>query len=72
VVEGNRIAELKVVFQLAGDARAKKVHFNIETKVEDGRSGGEGMAALTKAMVPEIYTAGMAERSTVASFDCPR
>jgi glycerophosphoryl diester phosphodiesterase len=41
VVEGNRIAELKDVFQLDGDARAKKVHFNIETKVEDGRSGGK-------------------------------
>jgi glycerophosphoryl diester phosphodiesterase len=36
---------------------------------EDGRSGGEGMAALTKAVVPEIYTVGMAERSTVQSFD---
>jgi len=23
-------------------------------------------------VVPEIYTAGMAERSTVESFDCPR
>jgi glycerophosphoryl diester phosphodiesterase len=69
VIEGNRIAELKDVFQLVRDARAKKVRFNIETKVEDGRSGGEGMVALTKAVVTEIYTAGMAERSTVQSFD---
>jgi glycerophosphoryl diester phosphodiesterase len=69
VIEGNRIAELKDVFQLVGDARAKKVRFNIETKVEDGRSGGEGMVALTKAVVTEIYAAGMAERSTVQSFD---
>ncbi|SDL76251.1 glycerophosphodiester phosphodiesterase family protein [Arthrobacter sp. ok362] len=67
VVEGNRIAELKDVFQLARDA--KKVRFNIETKVEDGRAGGEGMVALTKAVVTEIYTAGMAKRSTVQSFD---
>jgi len=69
VIEGNRIAELKDVFQLVRDADAKKVRFNIETKVEDGRSGGEGMVALTKAVVTEIYAAGMAERSTVQSFD---
>lgn len=69
VIEGNRIAELKDVFKLVRDAGAKKVRFNIETKVEDGRSGGEGMVALTKAVVTEIYTAGMAGRSTVQSFD---
>ncbi|MDF9751585.1 glycerophosphodiester phosphodiesterase family protein [Arthrobacter sp. ES3-54] len=69
VIEGNRIAELKDVFKLVHDADAKKVRFNIETKVEDGRAGGEGMVALTKAVVTEIYTAGMAERSTVQSFD---
>ncbi|MDQ0822418.1 glycerophosphoryl diester phosphodiesterase [Arthrobacter sp. V4I6] len=69
VIEGNRIAELKDVFQLVHDADAKKVRFNIETKVENGRSGGEGMVALTKAVVTEIYTAGMAGRSTVQSFD---
>ena len=69
VIEGNRIAELKDVFQLVRDADAKKVRFNIETKVEDGKSGGEGMVALTKAVVTEIYTAGMAGRSTVQSFD---
>jgi glycerophosphoryl diester phosphodiesterase len=72
VIEGNRIAELKDVFQLEGDARAKKVHFNIETKVENGRSSGEGMAALTKAVVTEIYTAGMAERSTYSRSTGPR
>ncbi|MCU1532352.1 MAG: glycerophosphodiester phosphodiesterase [Arthrobacter sp.] len=69
VVEGNRIAELKDVFQLVRDADAKKVRFNIETKVEAGRSGGDGMVALTKAVVTEIQTAGMAERTTVQSFD---
>ncbi|WP_427133492.1 glycerophosphodiester phosphodiesterase family protein [Pseudarthrobacter sp. S9] len=69
VIEGNRIAELKDVFGLVRDADAKKVRFNIETKVEDGKSGGEGMVALTKAVVEEIHTAGMAERSTVQSFD---
>ncbi|MFF2031144.1 glycerophosphodiester phosphodiesterase family protein [Arthrobacter sp. NPDC058192] len=69
VIEGNRIAELKDVFQLVRDADARKVRFNIETKVEDGKSGGEGMVALTKAVVTEIYKAGMAGRSTLQSFD---
>ena len=69
VIEGNRIAELRDVFGLVRDADAKKVLFNIETKVEDGRADGEGMVALTKAVVTEIYTAGMAGRSTVQSFD---
>jgi glycerophosphoryl diester phosphodiesterase len=69
VIEGNRIAELKDVFQLVRDAGAKKVRFNVETKVEDGKSGGEGMVALTKAVVTEIQASGMAERTTVQSFD---
>jgi glycerophosphoryl diester phosphodiesterase len=69
VIEGNRIAELKDVFQLVGAADANKVRFNIETKVEAGGAGGEGMVALTKAVVTEIYTAGMAERTTLQSFD---
>ena len=69
VIEGNRIAELEDVFQLVRDADAKKVRFNIETKVEDGKSGGEGMVALTTAVVAEIQASGMAERTTVQSFD---
>ena len=69
VIEGNRIAELKDLFQLVRDADAKKVRFNIETKVEDGKAGGEGMVALTKAVVAEIQNSGMADRSTVQSFD---
>ncbi|KRE78246.1 glycerophosphodiester phosphodiesterase family protein [Arthrobacter sp. Soil763] len=69
VIEGNRIAELQDLFQLVHDADAKKVRFNIETKVEDGKAGGEGMVALTKAVVAEIQNSGMADRSTVQSFD---
>ncbi|MBT2554561.1 glycerophosphodiester phosphodiesterase family protein [Arthrobacter sp. ISL-5] len=69
VIEGNKIAELKDVYQLARDYDAEKVRFNVETKVEDGKSGGEGMEALTKAVVIEIYKAGMSERTTVQSFD---
>jgi glycerophosphoryl diester phosphodiesterase len=69
VIEGNRIAELKDVYQLARDYDAEKVRFNVETKVEDGKSGGEGMVALTKAVVTEIYLAGMSDRTTLQSFD---
>ena len=69
VIEGNRIAELKDVFQLVRDAGANKVRLNIETKVEDGKSGGEGMVALTTAVVAEIQASGMADRTTVQSFD---
>ena len=69
MIEGNRIAELKDVFQLVRDAGAKKVRFNVETKVEDGKSGGEGMVALTTAVVAEIQASGMADRTTVQSFD---
>lgn len=69
VIEGNRIAELKDVFQLVRDADAGKVRFNIETKVESSQIGGEGMVALTKAVVAEIQASGMADRITVQSFD---
>ncbi|MDI3213664.1 glycerophosphodiester phosphodiesterase family protein [Arthrobacter sp. AL12] len=69
VIEGNRIAELKDVFQLVRDTDAEKVRFNIETKVEDGKSGGEGMVALTRAVVTEIQASGMADRISVQSFD---
>ncbi|WP_024365299.1 glycerophosphodiester phosphodiesterase family protein [Arthrobacter sp. TB 26] len=69
VIEGNRIAELKDVFQLVRDADAEKVRFNIETKVEDGKSAGAGMVALTQAVVAEIQASGMADRTTVQSFD---
>jgi glycerophosphoryl diester phosphodiesterase len=69
VIPGNRIAELKDVYELARDYDAKKVRFNVETKVEDGQAGGEGSEALTKAVVTEIYMAGMSGRTTVQSFD---
>ena len=69
VIEGNRIAELKDVFQLAKDYGAGKVRFNVETKVEASMVGGAGMEALTKAAVIEIYKAGMSERTSVQSFD---
>ena len=69
VIAGNRIAELKDVYQLARDYKAKKVRFNVETKVEEGQSGGEGMVALTRAVVTEIQASGMQDRTTLQSFD---
>jgi glycerophosphoryl diester phosphodiesterase len=69
VIGGNRVAELKDVFALANKYAAKKVRFNVETKVEDGQAGGEGSVALTKAVVTAIYKAGMSGRTTLQSFD---
>lgn len=69
VIEGNRIAELKDVYQLVRDTNAAKVLFNVETKVEDTQIGGAGMESLTRAVVAEIQASGMADRTTLQSFD---
>ncbi|TNB74593.1 glycerophosphodiester phosphodiesterase [Arthrobacter sp. BB-1] len=69
VIEGNRIAELKDVYQLVRDAGAEKVRFNVETKVEASQVGGAGMESLTRAVVAEIQASGMADRTTLQSFD---
>ncbi|TLM81961.1 glycerophosphodiester phosphodiesterase [Pseudarthrobacter sp. NamE2] len=69
VIEGNRIAELKDVYQLVRDAGAAKVRFNVETKVESSQVGGAGMESLTRAVVTEIQASGMAARTTLQSFD---
>ncbi|WJH25402.1 glycerophosphodiester phosphodiesterase family protein [Pseudarthrobacter defluvii] len=69
VIEGNRIAELKDVYQLARDRKAEKVRFNVETKVNDSEIGGAGMESLTRAVVAEIESSGMADRTTLQSFD---
>ncbi|VXC50618.1 Glycerophosphoryl diester phosphodiesterase [Arthrobacter sp. 9AX] len=69
VIEGNRIAELRDVYQLVRDAGAAKVRFNVETKVNDSEIGGAGMESLTRAVVAEIEASGMADRTTLQSFD---
>ena len=69
VIEGNRIAELKDVYQLARDRKADKVRFNVETKVNDSEIGGAGMESLTRVVVAEIQASGMADRTTLQSFD---
>ncbi|RDV08565.1 glycerophosphodiester phosphodiesterase [Arthrobacter sp. RT-1] len=69
VIEGNRIAELKDVYQLVRDTNAAKVRFNVETKVESSQIGGAGMESLTRAVVADIQASGMADRTTLQSFD---
>ena len=69
VIEGNRIAELKDVYQLTRDRKADKVRFNVETKVNDSEIGGAGMESLTRVVVAEIQASGMADRTTLQSFD---
>ncbi|ELT43571.1 glycerophosphodiester phosphodiesterase family protein [Arthrobacter nitrophenolicus] len=69
VVEGNRIAELRDVYHLVEAAGAAKVRFNVETKVESSQVGGAGMESLTRAVVAEIQASGMADRTTLQSFD---
>ncbi|WP_347232321.1 glycerophosphodiester phosphodiesterase family protein [Cryobacterium sp. TMT2-42-4] len=67
---GSRIATLGEVYQLVRDYDARKVHLNVETKVEvSGPDGAEEMAALTRAVVGEIEASGMADRSVLQSFD---
>lgn len=70
VIEGNRIAELSEIFTLANSYGAKKVGFNIETKVEvAGPDGAVEMEALTRAVIGEIQASGLAGSSTLQSFD---
>ncbi|MDP9695321.1 UNVERIFIED_ORG: glycerophosphoryl diester phosphodiesterase [Arthrobacter globiformis] len=75
---GDRVAELSPAqiktlncgyAQLVRDSGANKIHFNVETKVEDGQAGRGVSVALTQAVVTEIYMAGMSGRTTVQSFD---
>ncbi len=69
-VGGNRVALLGDVFGLVRDTKAKKVRLNIETKVEvAGPAGTAEMQALTRADVSAIEASGMADRSTLQSFD---
>ena len=69
VVRGNRIAELRDVYALADEYNARKIRFNVETKVEDGQAGGPGMEALTRAVVAEVQASGRERTTTIQSFD---
>lgn len=69
VVEGNRIAELRDVYALADAYDARKIRFNVETKVEEGLEGGPEMEALVRAVVAEVEASGRERRTTIQSFD---
>ena len=69
VAEGNRIAELRDVYELADRYGAGSVRFNVETKVEDGLAGGPESVALTEAVVNEVRASGAGSRTTIQSFD---
>ncbi|KAD3632978.1 hypothetical protein GD627_08995 [Arthrobacter yangruifuii] len=69
VAEGNRIAELRDVYRLARDYRARRIQFNVETKVEDGQAGGPRSVALTRAVVKVVRDSGRSRRTTIQSFD---
>ncbi|MCC9145278.1 MULTISPECIES: alkaline phosphatase [unclassified Arthrobacter] len=69
VAEGNRIAELSDVYDLAREYRARRIHFNVETKVEEGLPGGPRSVALTEAVVDVVRDSGRERRTTIQSFD---
>ncbi|MCQ1956770.1 alkaline phosphatase [Arthrobacter sp. zg-Y826] len=69
VAEGNRIAELSDVYRLAREYGARKIQFNVETKVEEGQAGGPGSVALTEAVVDVVRDANRERRTTIQSFD---
>lgn len=69
-IVGNRVAELSDVYDLAKEYKAKKVRFNVETKVETpGPEGAVEMAALTRGVLAEIVSSGLQSRTSVQSFD---
>lgn len=69
MIEGNRIAELKNVYQLVRDHNAAKVRHNAETRVEESEVGGVGTESLTRAVVTQFQASGMANRTTLQFLD---
>lgn len=68
--DGARIPRLAELFALVRKSGNAQVRFNIETKISPA-APDETLppAAFARALVAEIRAAGMAERSTVQSFD---
>lgn len=70
VIEGNKIAELQDVYDLAGAYGARDIQFNIETKVEvPGEPGKQEQQALTAAVVAAIQDSGFEDTTMLQSFD---
>ncbi len=69
-VDGTRVPRLAEVFALAARAGNRSVRFNIETKLHPERKAETlPPEPLARALIAEIRKAGVAERSTVQSFD---
>ncbi|CAM3349918.1 glycerophosphodiester phosphodiesterase family protein [Tsukamurella hominis] len=70
VVEGNRIATLPQLFDLAAQYRGNTVRFNIETKIEaEERSKSAEPAAFVAQILGAARRAGVLDRIAVQSFD---
>lgn len=68
VIEGNRIATLEEVFDVARDHGAEDIRWNIEAKVEDPQDVPE-REALVNGVVSTVQGNGWPERTTLQSFD---
>lgn len=70
VVEGNRIATLPQLFDLAAQYRGNTVRFNIETKIEaEDRSKSAEPAAFVTQILGAARRAGVLDRIEIQSFD---
>ncbi|MGX9296773.1 glycerophosphodiester phosphodiesterase [Tsukamurella paurometabola] len=70
VVEGNRIATLPQLFDLAAQYRGNTVRFNIETKIEaEDRAKSAEPAAFVAQILGAARRADVLDRITVQSFD---
>ena len=69
-VDGERIPELKALFDLAEKRGARDVRFNIETKLSPA-APTEPLAPepFVRALITEIRKAGLTGRATIQSFD---
>ena len=69
-VDGTGYARLSEVFALVRRSGARRVRFNIETKLSPLAAGDTaGPEDFARAVIAEIRGAGMARRSTLQSFD---
>jgi glycerophosphoryl diester phosphodiesterase len=69
-MEGVRIPQLAEVFALAARAGNRTVRFNIETKIDPTRpTESVGPEAFARAVIAVVRAHGVAERTTIQSFD---
>lgn len=70
VVDGNRIATLPQLFDLAAQYKGNAVRFNIETKIEaEERSKSADPAAFVTQILGAARRAGVLDRIEIQSFD---